>query len=192
MHPDDDPRDDAELLAVCGHDPPAFGVLHRRHAHDLLAFLRRGTPDAQHALDLLAETMALAYERRARYRPSAGSVRQWLFGIARYELLEHWRSERVRREALARLGVEPPTTDDASIERIDALIDAGRMHPELARAIDALPPGEREAVIARHLHDHDYPEIARRLGISPGAARVRVHRALAKLRLALTVSEDPA
>ena len=186
----DDPRDDAELLAAAGREPEAFAVLHRRHAEHLLAHLRRGSRDAQTALDLLAEVMALAYERRERYRSEAGSVRQWLFGIARYELLEHWRTERVRREALCRLGVDVPTADDDSIARIDELLDAGRMQPELVRALRLLGEGEREAVIARHMLDHDYDEIADRLSISPGAARVRVHRGLAKLRGALTASED--
>jgi DNA-directed RNA polymerase specialized sigma24 family protein len=51
----------------------------------------------------------------------------------------------------------------------------------LPGALDWLSQGERDAVTLRVVHELDYPAIARRLGCSEGAARVRVHRGLARL-----------
>lgn len=173
---------DARLLAESQTNPEAFRILYRRHAEDLIAFLRRGSGNAETALDLFAETMATAFERRDKFDAQKGSVRQWLFGIARHELAAFWRSDRVRMRAVQRLVVTSPELDDESQERIDGLIDAGRARSELIAALKTLPEHEREAVLYRYIAERDYPEIAAALGISVGAARVRVHRGLAKLR----------
>jgi len=52
---------------------------------------------------------------------------------------------------------------------------------ELMSAVGALPEGERAALLMRMQHDVPYEEIARSLGISLAAAKVRVHRARIKL-----------
>ncbi len=51
----------------------------------------------------------------------------------------------------------------------------------LMAAVGALPEGERTALLMRMQHDVSYAEIARSLGISLSAAKVRVHRARIKL-----------
>lgn len=126
--------------------------------------------------------MATAFEQRSQFDERKGSVRQWLFGIARNEMAMFWRSDSVRKRAISRLAVERPSLDDESLERIDALVDADRARAELIAALKALPDHERDAVMYRYIAERDYPEIATALGISVGAARVRVHRGLAKLR----------
>jgi RNA polymerase sigma factor (sigma-70 family) len=56
---------------------------------------------------------------------------------------------------------------------------------DLARAIDGLSGLDRELVRGRFWDDLDYRQLSLRLDISEGAARVRLHRALGRLREAL-------
>ena len=56
---------------------------------------------------------------------------------------------------------------------------------DLARAIDGLSGLDRELVHGRFWDDLDYRQLSLRLDISEGAARVRLHRALGRLREAL-------
>jgi RNA polymerase sigma-70 factor (ECF subfamily) len=63
---------------------------------------------------------------------------------------------------------------------------------ELDAAVDGLPDDQREALRLRVVDDLDYTAVARELGTSPGAARVRVHRALAVLRGRLTNAKEAA
>jgi RNA polymerase sigma-70 factor (ECF subfamily) len=85
-----------------------------------------------------------------------------------------------------------PALDDMSLERIDALVDAGSFHEAIRAALLQLSDKEREAIRLRVLDDQPYSAVAAALGCSEGAARVRVHRGLARLSHLLEVPACPA
>jgi RNA polymerase sigma-70 factor (ECF subfamily) len=171
-------RSDVELLRASVADPEAFGVFYDRHAAAVLAFLGRRTGCAQLAADLTAETFAAAFVSRQRYRSEDVPALAWLIGIARHKLLNVLRRERVERRALRRLAVEPPELDDVSLERIDQLAEAEQLRLAVNQALSALTPIVAEAVSLRVVSGLSYRQVARRLGCSEGAARVRVARGL--------------
>jgi DNA-directed RNA polymerase specialized sigma24 family protein len=117
------PVTDAELIAASRRDPGAFRELYGRWADRLLAYFYVRVLDAEVAADLLAETFAVAYERRQRFRDLGRPGGAWLYGIAARELSHWFRNEAVRRRAIERLGVERPALDEESITRIEALVD---------------------------------------------------------------------
>jgi DNA-directed RNA polymerase specialized sigma24 family protein len=82
-------RTDAELLIASRDDPHAFRELYDRWADKLLAYFYRRTLDPEVAGDLLAETFAVAFERRRRFRDIGRPGATWLYGIAAKELA-HW------------------------------------------------------------------------------------------------------
>jgi RNA polymerase sigma-70 factor (ECF subfamily) len=167
-----------------GHDQPAD--LYRAESERILMFLTRRTWDAEVALELTAETFALAL----REWPRLGSLgaeqqRAWLFTVARRQLSRYARRARVERRAVARLGVQLPTvgTDEAAeIERRAGLEQLrGIVAAELARLNDA----QREALQLRIVDERSYPEVAALLGVSEPTARARVSRGLRRLSDAL-------
>jgi RNA polymerase sigma-70 factor (ECF subfamily) len=172
---------DAELILASRRDPRAFRALYDRWAERLLAYFYRRVLDAEVAADLLAETFAVAYERRGRFRDRGEPGAAWLYGIAAKELSHWFRRQEVERRALRRLGVAVPALDDESIARIEALIDMDAHRAALAGALARMSAGERSAVELRVVGELDYGEIASRLSCTPAAARVRVHRGLAHL-----------
>jgi RNA polymerase sigma-70 factor (ECF subfamily) len=180
----DDQRTDAELLADARREPEAFGAFYDRHAEELLAFFYRRTADAHMAADLTAETFAEAFASRERYRDVGASAAAWLFGIAKHELSRALRRRRVDDRARRRLGVQRVELDDVSIERIEGLVDFAPVR----KALEALSPRVAEAISLRVGADLPYAEVARRLGCSEGAARVRVARGLAHLARTLEAS----
>ena len=175
------PRSDAELIVASRSDPQAFRQLYNRWAEPLLTYFYRRVHDPEVARDLLAETFAVAYEARGRFRDIGKPGGAWLYGIARRELSRYFRRSSVELLAVRRLGIEVPELDQesaaaiASLEARDA--DSGR----LTDAISQLSVSEREAVELRVIAQLDYREIASRLKCSEGAARTRVHRGMARL-----------
>jgi len=175
---------DASLLAAALHDPDAFRELYGRYAGAVHEYFVRRTGSRTTALDLTAETFAQAWLVRGRFRDEAnGSAAPWVYGIARNVLLMSIRRGAIERRATERLGLQ---------ERLDRPQCVEGQLPESTWAdgadelLDTLPAHEREAVRLRVLEDLDYSDIARTLGTTPAAARVRVHRGLKALKRHLT------
>ena len=182
---------DAELIVASRTDPKAFRELYDRWAERLLAYFYRRVLDAEVAADLLAETFAVAYERRGRFRDVGRPGGAWLYGIAAKELSHWFRRQEVERRAVRRLGVQVPELDDESVARIEALSDAAAHRAALAEALAHMGAGEREAVELRVVGELGYAEIAERLDCSEGAARTRVHRGLARLNNLMGLEATP-
>ena len=172
---------DAELIVASVDDPLAFRELYDRCADPLLAFLYRRVLDAEVAADLLAETFAIAYEKSGRYRDTGAPGAAWLYGIARIELSRYFRRHRVQLRTAQRLGLVVPELDDESARAIARLVERDERSAGLAEALTQMSPAEREAVELRVVSELEYSDIASRLNCTEAAARVRVHRGLARL-----------
>lgn len=128
--------------------------------------------------ELVQETLLAALDAFPQYR-AEGSVRAWLFGIARRICGRHTELK-ARREARLRLVHDTRPRPDASD------LAAERERAERARAALAkLKPSEREAVVLRFEAGLSFKEVAIACGIDEAAARKRVSRALARLRAEL-------
>jgi RNA polymerase sigma factor (sigma-70 family) len=174
-------RSDAELILACREDPAAFRELYDRWAEALLTYFYRRVLDADVAADLLAETFAVAWERRGRFRDLGRPGGAWLYGIAGKELSHYFRRRSVQLRATQRLGLERPQLDAESAAKIEALVESDELRASLAIAMRGMSDAERDAVELRVVSELDYDEIAVRLHCSEAAARVRVHRGLARL-----------
>ena len=173
--------EDAQLILASREDPAAFRLLYDRWAGRVLSYLYARVRDPEIAADLLAETFAVAYERRHRFKDTGRPGGALLYGIARKELARFFRSQAVDKRALKRLGIVVPTLDEESLARIEQPADLAAQEPALAVALGRMTATERQAVELRVVDELGYREIALRLGCSEGSARTRVHRGLARL-----------
>lgn len=182
-----EPVSDAALIAASLTDADAFREIYDRYAAAVHAFATRRCTDPDLALDVTAETFCQAWRGRHSFRDDrGGSAGPWLFGIARHVLARAARERRLRAEAMAALGV---------VQRSTGVIpDPGDLlqglEEDLQSALDALPPTQRTAIELRVLQDRGYDDVADRLGTSPTAARIRVHRGLAAMRLRLDLPQE--
>jgi RNA polymerase sigma factor (sigma-70 family) len=181
----DDRRSDDELLAAAATDADAFAVFYRRHAAAVLAYLRYRTGDVESAADLTADVFAGAFAGRGRYKPAREPARAWLFGIANNRLAMSRRRQRRAAAARARLGVARIEFHDLELERAEAELSAWMAGAPASALVDDLPPQEREAVLARVVHERAYVDIAGDHGATEAAVRQRVHRGLARVALGL-------
>lgn len=146
-------------------------TLYRTHAAAVLRFAWGLCGDRSQAEDIVSETFVRVLTRAPRIETRTALA--YLLTIARNTYLSGQR--RRRREV--------PLADDLPAPDADP---DGRRHHEarLAATLHALrdlPEGERAALLLRVDHELPYDEIAAALGISVGAAKVRVHRARQRL-----------
>lgn len=180
-------RDDdrAEVERAARGDLDAFGVLVGRYQHRVVHFARSLAGHAE-AEDIAQEAFLRAYHGLAGFR-GASTFKTWLYRI----VVNTARTHRARRPAEAGSpagGGDPaPLIDRAAapgdLER--AVIDRDRID----RALGALPPELREAVVLRDVEGLDYREIAAALGVPLGTVESRIFRGRARLRQVLL---DPA
>ncbi len=173
--------DDEKLRSGPIEAPADFEDAFREHFAQVYRFIARrvGTGLAE---DLAAEAFATAYRRRASYDRERGSLRSWLFGIAANIVREHWRDEQRLLELDARLasGGTGSFDDDA-----DSRVVAAALAPQIAGALAALNPEQREVLLLHAWADLSHEEISAALGIANGTARSRLSRARAALRARL-------
>jgi RNA polymerase sigma factor (sigma-70 family) len=176
----------SDLQLIEAGSAEGFGVLFDRHAPLLRRWLRAETRSGEAAADLVAETFAQAWAGRSALRIGRDeSAWPWLFGIAR-NLVRQWRRrDLVERRGRERLGM---ALGPYGAQPYDP--DTAKPDPDLARAVsDALsllPASQRDVLRLRVIEELDYSEVARRLAVTQGTARIRVHRALQSLRAAVT------
>jgi RNA polymerase sigma factor (sigma-70 family) len=172
---------DAALIRLSERDADAFRELYDRYSDSLHRFFTRRGASTQAAVDLTAETFAQAWESRCRFRDLAGgSAAPWLFTIGRRVLIASVRRGAVEQRALRRLRVEWVGTEEA----IDATA-LDELDGDLETALAGLPSAQRDAVELRIVRGLSYQAVARELGCSGTAARIRVSRGLAWLRTQL-------
>ncbi len=179
---------DVELLLACQRDAGVFCDVYDRWAEPLLGFFVRRVGNPELAADLMAETMAVLFEQRMRFRDTGHPGSTWIFTIASRQLSRYRRRRQVEMRAVERLGWSVPALDEESAAAIEALIDRDPRSDLLDDALSSMPRGERDAVELKVVEQLGYREIAKRLGCSVVAARVRVHRGLARLNKSMEVS----
>lgn len=171
--------DDAELLRryAAERSEAAFRELVHRHL-DLVysAALRRLRGDAHGAADVVQHVfVALARQAAALSRHAV--LPAWLYATTRNVAIDHARAERRRKareqEAHAMHELTSNSAPPADWEQLRPLLD---------EAMDELGDREREAVLLRFFARQPFAEIGRTLHLSEDAARMRVERALDKLR----------
>lgn len=175
MTPPADPTDDAQMLALQAGDLSALDHLFARHHGRLYGFLARLTGDPHAAEDLVQEVFLRVLRFHDRYEGN-GTFLAWLYRIARNLAADAYAKRRDLRpldEADALPSAATPPLDHLEREEQRA---------QLERALAALPTAHREVLLLRGVDGLAHRDVAIALGCTEGAARVRVHRAIAALK----------
>ncbi|MDF3045302.1 MAG: sigma-70 region 2 domain protein [Ornithinibacter sp.] len=152
--------------------------LHDEHGAALWAYCLRLTgQDRMRAEDLVQETLLRAWRNRERLDESRGSVRAWLFTVARNIVIDEWRTRRAQSE----LPVADVPEKHEPADQTDQLL----LSWIVAEAVTSLSPDHRAVLLECYYRGASVAQAAHRLGIPEGTVKSRTHYALRALRLAL-------
>ena len=152
--------------------------LHDEHADALWGHCLRLTGnDRARAEDVVQETMLRAWRHSAVLDDRQGSVRSWLFTVARNIVIDEWRTKRSQSEQSV---AEVPESDDP-VDRTDQLL----LSWVVSEALTTLSADHRAVLVECYYRGEGVAGAARRLGIPEGTVKSRTHYALRALRLAL-------
>ena len=162
-------QDHRAVIAECAR---RFGPALGRFCLSLLG----NQADAEEAVQ---ETMLAAHRGLATWRRD-GSLKSWLFGIARRQ------SARVSEKRKRAQHLQLVPDDVASSSDTEEELAAARRASRVRAALSRLKPSERDALLLRYQAGLSYAEIASACSIEEATARKRASRGLARLRKTLS------
>ena len=167
----------ADVAELSVDDAALLRALHDEHGPALWSFvvqLTRG--DRVRAQDVVQETLLRAWRNPRILAQADGSVRGWLFTVARRIVIDEWRAARSRPEQLADVVPERPVPDPtANVAERALMLDALR---RLSRE-------HREVLYECYYRGSSVAQASVALGVPAGTVKSRTHYALRALKLAL-------
>src|SRR5215471_10890586 len=173
-------RTDEELMtAYRAGDSSAFRELFARYSPVLLRVMRHQLRKPEDARDLVQQTFLQLHRSRNDFREGA-QLRPWLFTIAMNLKREYFRRAGRRPESALELdGRADPVVAPRGHEQLEA-------SDELGFALSQLPDEQREVITLHWLAGVPLPDVARMVGASLSAVKVRAHRGYATMRRTLS------
>ena len=168
--------------------PHDFAAWYNDHRATVYRYVRFRVATRETAEDVTSSVFMKALRAIDRYDPGRAAPRTWLLRIARNAVTDHLRSLRRRGSLHVSLDRVPdlvadiPSQEERVLkqERIERLLNGNR----------SLRKADQEILSLRYGAGFSNGEIAESLGISPNAVAVRLHRALKRLREAVTSLDD--
>jgi RNA polymerase sigma-70 factor, ECF subfamily len=158
-------------------DVALLEALHDEHGGALWSFCLRLTGnDRARAEDIVQETLLRAWRHPEAMTEEHGSVRGWLFTVARNIFVDQWRSRKARPELVTSEPPEVATGDDTDQLLLSWMV---------AEAIATLSTDHRAVLVECYYRGRPVADAAQNLGIPEGTVKSRTHYALRALRLAL-------
>ncbi len=176
----DDSTDDS-TLETAAWTPPTWEEIVQQHSARVYRLAYRLTGNPHDAEDLTHDVFIRVFRSLNSYTP--GTFEGWLHRITTNVFLDKMRrKQRIRFDALP----EDAASRMASREPGPAqTFDDTHFDDDVQKALDALPPDFRAAVVLCDIEGLSYEEIAATLGVKLGTVRSRIHRGRAQLREAL-------
>lgn len=179
-----DVSDEALMSDLASGQQDAIGLLYARYAPTILGMAAQalGRPTAE---DIVQDVFLAVWKSVPTYDPKRGPVRPWLLQIAHYRIANELRRKRRR----------PRIQADQEGERLASLPEPGPgqseevwnayRHSALRRALEELPPPQRQALGLAFFEQLSHDEIASALKLPLGTAKSRIRAGLRSLRLRL-------
>ena len=165
-----DPSEREQYRAAIHGDREAFEMIIRTHSRTLFAIAYGILQSREEAEDAVQDSLVKAWKRRWRVRDPE-KFPAWLATVTRHKAHDVFRKRRTvpLSEQLTE-SIEPERTNTSALDQ--------RLHSALA----ALPELHRTALVLRYFEEMDYRTIENSLGLSNGALRGILGRALTSMR----------
>ncbi|MFK4637178.1 RNA polymerase sigma factor [Paenarthrobacter histidinolovorans] len=171
-------------VRVIGSDSVMLERFYRAHLAEVERFVARRVSDPHTAADMTADVFVAAMTSGWRFDPAKGNAQSWLYGIAHRVVADAERKAARRWRAQTRERSQRVLEDDA-ISRLESQLDAEAMIRQCRALLEVLPKTERVLLELTALEGLSVADAALAVGISPGAARVRLHRTRKKFHFIL-------
>jgi len=173
---------DERLLEDASHGKTvAFQILYERYRDPIFRFAYRMLGSVEAAEDVVHDCFLGLIKEPGRFDSSKASLRTYLYAAARNQAAKRYLNSS-RESGIEELPREPQVA--AHLEPIRQVLD-NELAGEVQRAIESLPPLQREALVLFEYEDLSLAEIGAIVGADSNTVKARLFRARDKLRARL-------
>jgi len=166
---------DEQLIRwVADGDASCLATLFERHHQGIYRFCLQMTRHRAQSEDLVQDVFMKVLQKAGSYRGD-GSFKAWLYNVARNVTLDHLRRN---RHALAAFDADAVDAEPVDTRSAEQAASGRQLAGHVAQALARLPEAAREVIWLGRFEFDSYEDLAAALGCKPGAARVRMHRAM--------------
>lgn len=176
------PDDETLLALICSEDEGALSSLYERYGRLLYSIALHITDDKQATEEILQDVFHSVWQRAAQFKPTAGSVQNWLAGITRNRAIDEMRS-RWQRTSATTLSLDAFPDLAATWER--GLEQLTILRADISAALSTLPLPQRQAIELSFFNGWTSQEIAQWLGEPVGTIKSRLRNGLERMRIAV-------
>ena len=171
---------DAQLIERLSTDESgdALRALYRAYGGELFGFAVNALGERGAAEELVQEVFTRAWRHSGSYDPGRGSVRTWLYQIARNAIIDSRRRASVRPSLALHAPAEEAGEAGPTIEQ-------AMLGWQVVSALERLSPEHRQVIRLAHFQGLSMREIAERCQLPVGTVKSRTWYALRSLRLVL-------
>ncbi|HNP19232.1 MAG TPA: sigma-70 family RNA polymerase sigma factor [Fulvivirga sp.] len=169
--------EEQQIVSKAKEDATVFGQLYNRYFERIFHFILRRTDDEELTNDLTSQTFLKALQHLKKYEYRGVPFSAWLYRIASNEVNKHF-NKKSRKRVFS-------LEEERLLEIIETESEAAFSEEQIARLIDTLntlPTDVMEVLELRFFEERGFKEISFILNISESGAKMRLYRAIEKLK----------
>lgn len=174
-------EESADWLLVKGGDSEALARLYRQHARLLINYGYRIVPDKELVRDVVQDLFVQVWSNRSTL-PDVQSTKAYLMVAVRRQLLRRTTAQPQFEEIPDDSSLPILSEPSSEIQLIDRQ-DNNAINERIAKAIEKLPPRQREVIFLKYYSDLSTQEIAETMGITPESVYKLIYKAVDSLKV---------
>ena len=179
------PSTDGALMERVAHrDSSALEALYDRYALAVYSLILRILQQPASAEEVVQDVFLVLWRNAARYRASYGSLKPWLFTLARNRALDHLRRKREKQRRREH-SYDFDMSDSVATPNLELFLDGARCAERVRACMDELPEPQRRAIELAYFEGMTQSEIAAALSKPLGTVKSQISNGLIHLREAL-------
>lgn len=181
--------DERMLIERSKKDPAAFGKIYDSHFDSIFHYILYRVGRVPAAEDLTSQTFYKALNNLWKFRWTGAPISAWLYRIATNEVNSYFRKKKNKTftdiDRMSGRLEDEGNRPDRELEAAETIVENHRTFLLLNHYIQQLKPDEQSLITMRYFEKKPFKEIAQIMGKREGTLRMRIRRALDKLRAKL-------
>jgi RNA polymerase sigma-70 factor, ECF subfamily len=172
-------NDELAIIEAAKQNPQRFGPLYDKYYKPIFNYLYQRIDDKDTAFDLTSQVFLKALSNLQKYTFKGVPFASWLYRIAHNEMMQQFRHVKDKRAINADIGDLRFICEENEAPFFEEYI------PAIKKLIMELNADDLQMVEMRYFEKRPFKEIAEILEITEGNAKVKMHRIIEKLKIAI-------